>query len=121
MQPIADFIQRRCLTDFTGIDQAGLLHAFFYTAYENAVSWGTETAIDQAKSGMLGNLLRSMIFPEKQNDFPWLLVDAELVALGIFLVEEIGAILDGNEIISYNPLPNVDEPKSMMLEIVHEL
>ncbi|QCW23199.1 hypothetical protein [Vibrio phage 5 TSL-2019] len=108
------------MTDFTGMTQAELLHAFFYTAYENTVSFGRQAAVEQAIAGMFTNLLRSIVIIEKFEDFPWLIIQNEITAICIQMVEDIDDILSGNELIAYNPLPNVEYPKAMMLEIVHE-
>lgn len=120
MQPMADFIQRRCLTDFTTLSQADLLHAFFYTAYETVICWGREQAVQQAQSGMLTNVLRGLIHGECFNDFPWMLAEMELSAIGTNMVEDIDDMLQLHELTAYSPLPNVEKPNSMMLELTHE-
>ncbi|BAW98345.1 hypothetical protein [Vibrio phage pTD1] len=117
---MADFIERRQLTHFTGIDQGPLLHTFFVLAYENVVSWGREQAVELAKGNMLVQVLENLIRLDLVDDFPWLTTEHELKALGVILVEAMDELLVGNTIVNYLPVPNTKVPRGMIVECLRE-
>lgn len=120
MEPIADFITRRDLVRFTGIEQGPLLHTFFVVAYEAVVSYGRLGAVEQAMGDMLSQVVQNLIRLDLTNDFPWLTTSHELKALGVILVESMDDMLVGNSIISYQPVPNTKFPQAMVVECVRE-
>lgn len=120
MNPMADFIQRRCLVEFTTIPQPDLMKLFFRAAYEDVINYGRDQARLEAQNGSLERLIRSLIHGDLVNSFPWLLASSELSALGVMLVEGIDDLTVGRTIIDYFPVPNVTNPTGVMVNYVTE-
>lgn len=120
MDAESNFIQRRFLTDFTGYPHADLLNFMFICGYNAVRSFGRAGAREQASSGLLSSHLRTLIPIENQLNFPWLLADIELNAIGVMLVENIDDLLSQRVIVSYAPLPFTLLPSAMMIEVTNE-
>ncbi|UVD32250.1 hypothetical protein [Vibrio phage phiKT1028] len=69
---------------------------------------------------MLTDLVHTLLKPQHVENFPWILAEMELRALGIILVESIAELMNGRTIISYLPVPNTPVPTGMIVEFVNE-
>lgn len=100
--------------------QTELIHAFYVTGYENLVSWGRAGAQEQAKSGMYGNLVRCLVKPEQFANFPWILAENEMNALGVIFIDALSDLIEGRSVTSYYPVPYTNFPRAMFVEMVDE-